>query len=162
MADFPNHAGAGLIKIRGDEVWRNGTALYYHSRRNHCPVAELLVSFCLRCLKIGVWCNFLAEPEHPVHLPAATRGTSGCDPVLADFPVLSGNLLSQLAGRRLHSHVSTMASGPKFFPVHLSAARKQPSWSRGKTNENHHGSSRVLLPLPSIQPVFNMLSPDRS
>lgn len=29
--------GAGLIKIRGDEIWRNGTALYYHFETQPIP-----------------------------------------------------------------------------------------------------------------------------
>jgi hypothetical protein len=29
--------GSGLIKIRGDEIWRNGTALYYHFETQPIP-----------------------------------------------------------------------------------------------------------------------------
>jgi hypothetical protein len=57
--------GAGLIKIRGDEIWRNGTALYYHFETQPIPGPlsrwfHFLPHF---LLKVGVWFNWLAEQE---------------------------------------------------------------------------------------------------
>ena len=41
--------GAGLIKIRGDEIWRNGTALYYHFETQPIPGSvKPVVSFSAR------------------------------------------------------------------------------------------------------------------
>ena len=51
--------GAGLIKIRGDEVWRNGTALYYHFETQPIPgpLSRWFNFLPHTILKAGVWFN---------------------------------------------------------------------------------------------------------
>ncbi len=93
MRPFPKHAppfqiivlfrwlifrimiGSGLIKIRGDEIWRNGTALYYHFETQpiHGPLSRWFHFLPRSVLKIGVWLNFLAELAAPVVCILATR-----------------------------------------------------------------------------------------
>src|SRR5678815_996758 len=55
--------GAGLIKVRGDEIWRNGTALYYHFETQPIPgpLSRWFHFLSHSVLKMGVWFNWLAE-----------------------------------------------------------------------------------------------------
>src|SRR6188474_988743 len=59
--------GAGMIKIRGDDVWRNGTALYYHFETQPIPgpLSRWFHFLPRAVLKTGVWFNFLAEVVAP-------------------------------------------------------------------------------------------------
>jgi hypothetical protein len=54
--------GSGLIKLRGDEIWRNGTALYYHFETQPIPgPLSRWFHFLPRIvLKFGVWFNWIA------------------------------------------------------------------------------------------------------
>src|SRR6201996_2791982 len=99
MRPFPRHApsvliiilfrwlifrimlGAGLIKLRGDEVWRNSTALYYHFETQPLPgPLSRWFHFLPRVvLQFGVWYNWLAELVAPwfVFWPRAARQIAG-------------------------------------------------------------------------------------
>lgn len=89
--------GSGLIKIRGDAVWRNGTALYHHFETQPIPGPlsrwfNFLPHF---ILKAGVWFNFLAELVAPwfVFWPKISRHIAGSIIILFQFTIiLSGNL----------------------------------------------------------------------
>ena len=72
--------GAGLIKLRGDEIWRNGTALYYHFETQPIPgPLSRWFHFLPRIvLKIGVWFNWLAELVAPLFVFWPRLGTSYC------------------------------------------------------------------------------------
>jgi len=89
--------GAGLIKLRGDEIWRHGTALYYHFETQPIPgPLSRWFHFLPRvALKIGVWFNWLAELIAPffVFWPRLGRHIAGVIIVLLQvFLILSGNL----------------------------------------------------------------------
>lgn len=89
--------GAGLIKVRGDEVWRNGTALYYHFETQPIPgpLSRWFHFLPHGILKIGVWFNWLAELIAPffVFWPRFARHIAGVVIVLFQFNlILSGNL----------------------------------------------------------------------
>src|ERR1700744_5860032 len=60
--------GSGLIKLRGSEMWRNGTALYYHFETQPIPgpLSRWFHFLPHTVLKIGVWFNWLAELIAPV------------------------------------------------------------------------------------------------
>jgi hypothetical protein len=89
--------GAGLIKLRGDEVWRSATALYYHFETQPIPGPlsrwfHFLPHF---VLKLGVWYNYLAELIAPwfSFWPRIARHVAGIIIVfLQIFLMLSGNL----------------------------------------------------------------------
>jgi hypothetical protein len=89
--------GAGLIKIRGDETWRNATALYYHFETQPLP-GQLSRWFHLlprAVLKTGVWFNFLAEVVAPwfIFWPRLARHMAGSVIVILQIIlVFSGNL----------------------------------------------------------------------
>ena len=89
--------GAGLIKVRGDDVWRNSTALYYHFETQPIPgPLSRWFHFLPRLgLRIGVWFNWLAELVAPFFAfgPRMARHAAGVVMVLFQVSIiLSGNL----------------------------------------------------------------------
>ncbi len=89
--------GSGLIKIRGDEIWRNGTALYYHFETQPIPgpLSRWFHFLPHSILKIGVWFNFLAELIAPLFAfwPRTARHIAGVIIVLFQLNIfISGNL----------------------------------------------------------------------
>ena len=89
--------GAGLIKLRGDEAWRNGTALYYHFETQPLPgpFSRWFHFLPKPILKSGVWYNWLAELVAPwfVFWPRLARHIAGS--VIIGLQVIllfSGNL----------------------------------------------------------------------
>ena len=89
--------GAGLIKLRGDEIWRNGTALYYHFETQPIPgPLSRWFHFLPRVvLRMGVWFNWLAEIVAPLFAfwPRVARQIAGIIMILLQiFLILSGNL----------------------------------------------------------------------
>jgi hypothetical protein len=89
--------GAGLIKIRGDETWRNATALYYHFETQPIPgpLSRWFHFLPHSVLKIGVWYNWLAEVAAPVFVfwPRIARHIAGVIIILLQvILILSGNL----------------------------------------------------------------------
>src|ERR1700754_1608873 len=89
--------GSGLIKIRGDEVWRNGTALYKHFETQPLPgpLSRWFHFLPHPLLKWGVWFNHLAELVAPwfVFWPRACRVVAGLIIISLQLVlILSGNL----------------------------------------------------------------------
>ena len=89
--------GSGLIKLRGDQIWRDGTALYYHFETQPIPgPLSRWFHFLPRViLKMGVGFNFLAEVVAPwfVFWPRVARHIAGSVIVLLQvILILSGNL----------------------------------------------------------------------
>ena len=89
--------GSGLIKIRGDEAWRNGTVLFNHFETQPIPGPlsrwfHFLPHF---WLKTGVWFNWLGELVAPwfVFWPRLGRHIAGSVIVLFQLAlIISGNL----------------------------------------------------------------------
>jgi len=89
--------GAGLIKLRGDLVWRDLTALYYHFETQPLPGPlsrwfHFLPRAALRC---GVMFNHIAEVAAPwfVFWPRTARRIAGVVIILFQVTlILSGNL----------------------------------------------------------------------
>jgi hypothetical protein len=89
--------GAGLIKLRGDETWRNATALYYHFETQPIPgpLSRWFHFLPHTILKIGVWFNWLAELIAPIFSfwPRIGRHIAGVIMILLQIVlILSGNL----------------------------------------------------------------------
>ena len=89
--------GSGLIKIRGDEIWRNGTALYYHFETQPIPgpLSRWFHFLPRAVLKAGAWFNFLGELVAPwfVFWPRIARHIAGLVIILFQLSIiLSGNL----------------------------------------------------------------------
>ncbi len=94
---FRNMFGAGLIKLRGDAVWRDYTALFYHFETQ--PIPNPLSWFFHHLpkvvLKSGVVFNHIAEIILPIFLffPFFFRRIAAFGIILFQFSlILSGNL----------------------------------------------------------------------
>jgi Lipase maturation factor len=159
--------GAGLIKIRGDEVWRNGTALYYHFETQPLPgPLSRWFHFLPRVfLKMGVWYNHLAELVAPwfVFWPRAARHVAGSVIVILQITlILSGNL-SFLNWLTIVPVLACFDDGfwSRILPRRLvrraeaAAAQAVPSRPMLITSWTIAGVIAFL----SIQPVLNILSP---
>ncbi len=89
--------GAALIKLRGDEIWHNGTALYYHFETQPIPgpLSRWFHFLPHTFLKMGVWFNWLAELAAPLFVfwPRLARHIAGVIIILFQCSlILSGNL----------------------------------------------------------------------
>jgi hypothetical protein len=162
--------GSGLIKIRGDEVWRKGTALYYHFETQPLPGPlsrwfHFLPRF---ILKLGVGYNFLAELVAPwfAFWPRVGRHIAGCIMIgLQVILMLSGNLsfLNWL------TIVPALACfDDRFWARILPAAlvrEAKKAEARGTpptlTIKIVIWTLTGIVGLLSIQPVVNLLSPEQ-
>ena len=158
--------GAGLIKVRGDEVWRNSTALYYHFETQPMPgPLSRWFHFLPRIvLRLGVWFNWLAELVAPLFVfgPRIARHAAGIIIILLQVVlILSGNL-SFLNWLTVIPALACFddAFWSRFLPQALTrlarhaAATATPSRPMIITAR----TVTVIIALLSIQPVLNMLS----
>lgn len=187
MRPFPKHAppiliiilfrwlifrimmGAGLIKLRGDEVWRNGTALYYHFETQPLPgPLSRWFHFLPRvALRLGVWYNWLAELIAPwfIFWPRIGRHIAGLVIVgLQVILILSGNL-SFLNWLTLIPALACFddAFWAKLLPRRLVRMAAAAS-GHAEPSRSIQVTSRIvtaIIGLLSIQPVVNMLSPNQ-
>ncbi len=161
--------GAGLIKVRGDEIWRNSTALYYHFETQPMPGPlsrwfHFLPRFPLR---MGVWFNWLAELVAPFFVfgPRIARHIAGIIIILLQIVlILSGNLsflnwltiIPALAcfddafWSRLLPHILTRRATKAMTAAAPSRPMSITAWV-----------VTAVIGLLSIQPVLNMLSPNQ-
>jgi hypothetical protein len=159
--------GAGMIKIRGDEVWRNGTALYYHFETQPIPgPLSRWFHFLPRAfLKTGVWYNFLAELIAPwfIFWPRLARHIAGSVIIILQIIlVLSGNL-SFLNWLTIVPALACFDDGfwAKILPgrwvqaAYTAAGRAEPSAPLTVTS----WTVTILIVVLSIQPTVNILSP---
>jgi len=159
--------GSGLIKIRGDEIWRNGTALYYHFETQPIPgpLSRWFHFLPHTVLKIGVWFNFLAELAAPwfVFWPRLARHIAGVVIVLFQLDIfLSGNL-SFLNWLTIIPALACFDDGfwSRLLPRRLvrtaetAAAVAEPS----KPMLTTAWVVTAIVAILSIQPALNLLSP---
>jgi hypothetical protein len=159
--------GAGLIKIRGDEVWRNGTALYYHfeSQPIPGPLSRWFHFLPRTVLMAGTWLNHLAELVAPLFVfwPRMARHIAGSVIVLFQLSIfLSGNL-SLLNWLTIIPALACFDDGfwsrllPRALVRKARAAAAQANPSRPMLTTSWIVAA--LIALLSIRPVINMLSP---
>jgi len=159
--------GSGLIKLRGDSIWRSSTALYYHFETQPIPgpLSRWFHFLPHSILRIGVWYNWLAELVAPFFAfwPRKARHIAGVIMIfLQIILILSGNLSflnwltvvpalacfddsfwSKILPRRLVEKAKT------------AAAEAEPSRPMTITA----WAITILIGFLSIQPIVNMLSP---
>lgn len=186
MRPFPKHAppiqiiilfrwlifrimlGSGLIKIRGDAIWRNGTALYYHFETQPIPgpLSRWFHFLPHTILKIGVWFNFLAELVAPwfIFWPRMARHIAGSIIVLFQIDIILSGNLSFLNWVTIVPALACFDDGfwSGILPRSLvrkaeSAARQSVPLSRPMLTTAW--TVTVITAFLSIQPVVNMLSP---
>ena len=159
--------GSGLIKIRGDEIWRNGTALYYHFETQPIPgpLSRWFHFLPKVLLKLGVWFNFLSELIAPwfVFWPRMARHIAGIVIVLFQLSIILSGNLSFLNWLTIIPALACFDDG--FW------ARILPGALVRKANaamENSVPSGpmlttawivTIIVAILSIQPALNLLSP---
>jgi hypothetical protein len=161
--------GAGLIKLRGDEVWRNSTALYYHFETQPMPgpLSRWFHFLPRLALRMGVWFNWLAELVAPLFVfgPRIARHISGIVIILLQITlILSGNLsflnwLTIIPALACFDDAFWSRLLPSTLTRHATQAAKTAVPSRPMTITAW--TVTVIIGLLSIQPVLNMLSPNQ-
>lgn len=159
--------GAGLIKIRGDEVWRNGTALYYHFQTQPLPgpLSRWFHFFPRTVLKLGVWYNFLAELVAPwfIFRPRIGRHIAGSAIVLLQIILIFSGNLSFLNWLTIIPALACFDDGfwSKLLPrrliqkAEIAAANALPS----RPMQITAWIVTIVIAILSVQPILNMLSP---
>ena len=159
--------GAGLIKLRGDEVWRNATALYYHFETQPIPgpLSRWFHFLPHGILKMGVWFNWLAELVAPLFAfwPRLARHIAGI--VMIAFQVdliVSGNL-SFLNWLTIIPALACLDDGfwKKILPKKLVRRSEAAAVTavQSKPMKITAWVVTVLIAYLSFKPVGNMLSP---
>ena len=159
--------GAGLIKLRGDEIWRNATALYYHFETQPIPgpLSRWFHFLPKMALKFGVWFNWLAELIAPFFIfwPRLARPIGGVIIVLLQVVlILSGNL-SFLNWLTIIPALACFDDGfwSKLLPRLLvrKAEHAEVYAEPSKPMMTTAWVVTVLIAILSFQPIANMLSP---
>ncbi|HWA84807.1 MAG TPA: lipase maturation factor family protein, partial [Opitutus sp.] len=159
--------GAGLIKLRGDESWRNLTALFYHFETQPLPgPLSRWFHFLPRVvLKAGVVFNFVAELAAPwaVFAPRFWRHLGGAIMVaLQVVLIFSGNLsflnwLTLVPALAYFDDCLWAKLLPRVLVRRAAAAAACAEPSRAMTRTAW--GVAVLVAVLSVQPVVNLLSP---
>jgi lipase maturation factor len=159
--------GSGLIKIRGDEIWRNGTALYYHFETQPIPgpLSRWFHFLPHAILKLGVWFNFLAELIAPLFVfwPRVARHVAGVVIVLFQINIILSGNLSFLNWLTIVPALACFDDGfwskilPRSLVKKAELANENSSPSRPMLTTAWVVTALVVL--LSIQPAFNLISP---
>jgi hypothetical protein len=158
--------GSGLIKIRGDEMWSNGTALYYHFQSQPIPgpLSRWFHFLPRTILKIGVWFNFLAELAAPffVFWPRLARNIAGVVIVLFQLTIFISGNLSFLNLLTIIPALACFDDGfwSKMLPgaIVRKAKAAQENAVPSKPMLTTAWVVTVIVALLSFQPAFNLLS----
>ncbi|BAU55729.1 lipase maturation factor family protein [Mucilaginibacter gotjawali] len=159
--------GAGLIKYRGDKVWRDGTALYYYFQTQPIPgpLSRWFHFLPRALLKAGVWFNWLAELMAPwfVWWPRPGRHIAGVVIVLFQLTLIISGNLSFLNWLTIIPALACFDDGfwakllPRILVRKAAAAAETAEESSPMLTTSWIVAGIVAL--LSIQPVLNMLSP---
>jgi hypothetical protein len=158
--------GSALIKLRGDECWRDLTALFYHFETQPIPNAfSRHFHFAPHwLLKAGVLFNFLAELVAPwfIVTPRLFRHTAGVIMLLFQVTLVFSGNLSFLNWVTIVPILACFDDSfwAKFLPRTLvnHAVRAQASAEPSKPMQVAGWIVVVLVALLSIQPVMNLIS----
>jgi hypothetical protein len=158
--------GAGLIKLRGDEIWRNGTALYYHFETQPIPgpLSRWFHFLPRSVLRAGVWFNWLAELVAPffVFWPRLARHIAGVIIILLQVTLIFSGNLSFLNWLSIIPALACFDDGfwTKLLPKRLvrkaDVAREHADYS--KPMQTTAWVIAVIVGLLSIQPAANLFS----
>jgi hypothetical protein len=159
--------GAGLIKIRGDEAWRDLTALYYHFQSQPIPnpLSRWFHFLPHAVLRGGVVFNHLAELIAPwfVFVPRMGRRIAGVVIVVFQLTLIASGNLSFLNWLTIIPALACFDDGvwerilPRVLIARAEHARTIATPSRPMRWTSW--AVAALVGVLSIQPVINMLSP---
>lgn len=159
--------GAGMIKLRGDEIWRNSTALYYHFETQPIPgpLSRWFHFLPHTALKIGVWFNWLAELAAPLFVfwPRPARHIAGSVIILFQLSIMLSGNLAFLNWVTIVPALACFDDGfwSKLLPRRLvrmaEAARDNAQPSRPMLTTAWIVTALIVI--LSIQPAINIISP---
>ena len=161
--------GSALIKLRGDVVWRDLTALYYHFETQPIPnpLSRWFHFLPRGVLKGGVLFNYLAELVAPwfAFYPHVARHIAGAIMILFQIMlVLSGNL-SFLNWLTIVPALACFDDSfwGRLFPRAITgrAAAAASSAQPSRTMHRLGWALAVVVGLLSLQPVVNIISPNQ-
>lgn len=161
--------GAGMIKIRGDETWRNGTVLYYFFETQPIPgpLTRWFHFLPHWVLRVGLWFNWIAEVAAPwfVFWPRLARHIAGVVIILFQFNIILSGNLSFLNWLTIIPALACLDDGLWIRILPAALVR------RAAIAEEHAEDSEAMkvtvvvitaiVALLSIQPVINLLSPQQ-
>ncbi len=159
--------GSALIKLRGDECWRDLTALYYHFETQPIPNAfSRHFHFAPHwLLKAGVLFNFLAELVAPwfIVTPRLFRHTAGVIMVLFQITLVFSGNLSFLNWLTIVPALACFDDSfwAKLLPKSLVKYSVQAQ-SKAEPSQPMQVAGwivAVLVLFLSIKPVMNLISP---
>jgi hypothetical protein len=159
--------GSGLIKFRGDVIWRNSTALYYYFETQPIPgpLSRWFHFLPHWFLQIGVWFNWLGELVAPwfVFWPRIGRHIAGSVIVLFQLSIIFSGNLSFLNWLTI---VPALACFDDSFWARLLPRKlvRKAEAAVGRAEESRPMQTTslvvaVIISLLSIQPAINLLSP---
>jgi hypothetical protein len=184
MRPFPKHAppfqvivlfrwlafrimlGAGLIKFRGDEAWRNGTALYYHFETQPIPgpLSRWFHFLPHTLAKVGVWFNWLAELIAPLFTfgPRLARHLAGIVIIVFQLTIIISGNLSFLNWLTIIPAIACLDDGiwSRILPQRLVRKAKLAAENEVESRpmEITAWVITALIGILSIQPALNLLS----
>jgi hypothetical protein len=159
--------GAALIKLRGDSVWRDLTALYYHFETQPLPngLSRWFHLLPRGVLKAGVVFNYLAELVAPWFgfYPRLARHIAGLVMLLFQLVLIFSGNLSFLNWLTIvpilacfdDSFWAKLLPGPLVRRAMRAEESKQPS----RPMERGSWVLAAIIGLLSFQPVANIVSP---
>ena len=159
--------GSGLIKYRGDEIWRNGTALYHHFETQPIPgpLSRWFHFLPHAALKTGVWLNWLAEIAAPFFVfgPRIARHIAGVVIVLFQVNIILSGNLSFLNWLTIIPALACFDDGfwSKILPGAL-VRKAEAAAAKAITSKPMTVTAWIVtavIALLSIQPALNLLSP---
>jgi hypothetical protein len=158
--------GSGLIKIRGDQMWRNGTALYHHFETQPIPgPLSRWFHFLPRILlKIGVGFNFMAELAAPLFAfgPRLARHIAGVVIILFQITIILSGNLSFLNWLTIIPALACFDDGfwARLLPKRLVSKAEYAAANAEESKPMLTTAWIVtcIVVLLSIQPVLNLLS----
>lgn len=159
--------GAGLIKIRGDVIWRNGTALFYHFETQPIPgpLSRWFHFLPHTVLKTGVWFNHLGELVAPLFVfwPRLARHIAGVVIVLFQCNIILSGNLSFLNWLTIVPALACFDDGflSRLLPKRL-VRKAEAAADRAEESKPMLTTAWVItavIAILSIRPAINMLSP---
>ena len=158
--------GAGMIKIRGDESWRDLTALYYHFETQPIPngLSRWFHFLPRGALRGGTFFNHVAELAAPwfVFWPSVARNVAGIVIIIFQVTIILGGNLSFLNWLTIVPALACFddRAWAKVLPRRLTR-RAEVAMAAAQLSRPMFGTTWAvagLVTLLSIQPLLNIFS----
>ncbi|MBS1502598.1 MAG: lipase maturation factor family protein, partial [Bacteroidetes bacterium] len=162
--------GSAMIKLRGDKIWRNATALYYHFETQPIPgpLSRWFHFLPRSILRLGVWFNWLAELIAPwfAFWPRIGRHIAGVIMISLQVVLIFSGNLSFLNWLTIVPALACFDDGfwAKILPTGLVRRAEEAAEGAEESRPMVVTSWVVtaIVILLSFQPALNILSPEQA